>query len=316
MMNIQDLVCQKDMVDNVKSSLHVHGFDTCEFERACFDILAKNDKHLIMLKLLHNVDSFTYDQAVDLKNVKLKMNASAMLVGCIGRNFTLKKNHVYERFDIPVMDPGTFENTLDNVAPVFYSKKGKTVSRISSLKMKDMRTRQNISLEELSMRTGISKKTLHLGEKYSKMSADAVERIEEFFSVSITAQIDVYSWKPIIEINEYANAGASEKKAMDYFSMSGFDCMYLKTAPIRFINAHDDKLILSTILTNHKNDRAIQDLKDIAELSSNDKIIINLGSRKKSIDGVASVCLDELKKIQSSKKLFELIYERESYGNS
>ncbi|MFH1431620.1 MAG: transcriptional regulator, partial [archaeon] len=78
-------------MDTVSNGLLVHGFESRCFERSCLDILAKNDKHLLALKLLHNVDSFSYEQAIDLKKVTLKMNASPMLLGCVGRNFTLKE---------------------------------------------------------------------------------------------------------------------------------------------------------------------------------------------------------------------------------
>ncbi|MFH1126924.1 MAG: hypothetical protein V1718_02330 [archaeon] len=207
----------KDLVDTVSNGLLVHGFESRCFERSCLDILAKNDKHLLALKLLHNVDSFSYEQAIDLKKVTLKMNASPMLLGCVGRNFTLKENHVYERFDVPTMNPETFENTLNNICPVFYSKKGKTVSHILSDKMRQMRSSGKMSLEDLSRATGVSKKTLFMGEKYSKMSTEVVLKIEEYFSESITAPIDVFSWRTPAETTERENAGDTERMAMNYF---------------------------------------------------------------------------------------------------
>ena len=311
---MQNYASQRDMMARVKESLNAHGFEAQEFERSCFDLFARSDRQLIALKVLHNVDSFGYGQALDLKKATSKMNAAPLLIGCIGRNFELKENYVYERFDVPAMRPETFENTLDNINPMFLSKKGQEVSRISGERMRQLRSEREMSLEELSRHVDVSKKTLFLAEKNSRMSLDAVHKVEMFFSERITVPIDVFTWKPRnVEETDMLSAYDEEKKAaMDCLSKTGFDCTYLKTAPMKVINAFEDKIVLSAIVTGNPGERQINDLKNISEISLNQRMVINLSGRVKDVSGVASFSIAELKSIASSEELLELICERES----
>lgn len=312
---MQNYASQRDMMEGVKESLHAHGFEAQEFERSCFDLFARDGRHLIALKVLHNVDSFGYFQALDLKKATAKMNAAPVLIGCIGRNFELKENCVYERFDVPAMRPETFENTLDNVNPMFFSKKGQTVSRISGERMRQLRSESDISLEELSRHVDVSKKTLYLAEKHSRMSPDAVHRVEMFFSESITTPIDVFAWRADVSEDDDLHVCDEEKKAMDCLSKTGFDCTYLKTAPMKVINAFEDKIVLSAIVTGHPGEKQINDLKNISEISLNRKMVINLSGEVRDIFGVASFSLAELRSIASCEELLERICERESDGS-
>ncbi len=313
---MQNYASQRDMMESVKECLFSHGFEAQEFERSCFDLFARSDRHLVALKVLHNVDSFGYLQALDLKKATAKMNAAPVLIGCIGRNFELKADYVYERFDVPTMRPETFENTLDNINPVFLSKKGQAVSRISGERMRQLRSQSDISLEELSRHVDVSKKTLYLAEKHSRMSPDAVHRVEMFFSESITVPIDVFSWKPEVPKTDGLYAYDEEKKAMDCLSRTGFDCTYLKTAPMKIINAFEDKIVLSAIVSGYLRGRQINDLKNISEISLNQRMVINLSGRERDVSGVASFSLAELKSIASCEELLELICERERESDS
>ena len=312
---MQNYASQRDMMARVKESLHAHGFEAQEVERSCFDLFARDERHLIALKVLHNVDSFGYIQALDLKKATAKMNAAPVLIGCVGRNFELKENCVYERFDVPAMRPETFENTLENINPLFLSKKGQTVNHISGERMRQLRSENDISLEELSRHVDLSKKTLYLAEKHSRMSSDSARKVEMFFSESITKPIDVFAWKtseiPEYEDNSGLHAYNDEKKAINCLSRAGFDCTYLKTAPMKVINAFEDKIVLSAIVTGNSRKKQINDLKNISEISQNKRMIINLSSGDRDVSGVASFSVSELRSIASCEELLERICERE-----
>ncbi|MBI2579484.1 MAG: helix-turn-helix domain-containing protein [Candidatus Aenigmarchaeota archaeon] len=180
------------LMQKVEGVLEKNGFSYCEY-RGCFDIAARK-RRVILIKVLNNIDSFSEEQAKNLKIISGEISTEAMVVGSTTRREILQDDIIYERFDIPAMNVNTFESVVENEIPVIYRRRGGLFVDISSDVMRRRRIRSGMSQKELAERVGVTKKSVYEHEKSRlKMSYENALAMERVLGKGIieSAKMDV-----------------------------------------------------------------------------------------------------------------------------
>ena len=145
-------ITRENMLYDINILLNTFDFQTSNiYDRSCFDILARRDDILIILKIYKNIDSLTQTQAEELSKVAGTFLASPIIIGLKSKHNYLEEDVVYERYELPVISPQTLCNIIANeIHPEILSKRGGYYVKVNGELLKQMREKYNLSLKELA----------------------------------------------------------------------------------------------------------------------------------------------------------------------
>src|SRR5690606_20549613 len=126
-----------------------HGFETSNiYDRSCFDMVARRELILLLLKVLINVDGFSSQQALEIKKIARTFLASPLIVGFKSKTEPLEEDVVYERHGIPVVAPEILRNmVVDDVYPEVLADRGGYYVKIDGNVIKEVREKDKLSLK-------------------------------------------------------------------------------------------------------------------------------------------------------------------------
>ncbi|HIP58164.1 MAG TPA: transcriptional regulator, partial [Archaeoglobus profundus] len=102
---------QQILVNAVIKILKKAGFkvtDVIETKPRCFDIVARKDDTVLLLKVLYNIDSLKYEMAEEMKNIAKLLKASPIIIGERFKLNYLERGVVYNRYGLPAINTATF----------------------------------------------------------------------------------------------------------------------------------------------------------------------------------------------------------------
>ncbi|RAP51438.1 MAG: transcriptional regulator, partial [Methanosphaera sp. rholeuAM270] len=185
---------RETVLNEIDNLLISYDFKTSNiYDRSCFDLLARKDDILIILKILVNVDSLTSAQAEELSKIAGTFLASPIIIGLKSKHTLLEEDVVYERHEIPVITPQTLCNIVVNdIHPEIFAKRGGYYVKIDGQLLKQLREEKNLSLKELADMSHVSRETIYRYEQgNSQTYPETAFRIEEILQQPITLSINV-----------------------------------------------------------------------------------------------------------------------------
>ena len=72
----------------------------CDVRPSCFDLVARKDEQLILVKILSNIDALTEEDALALQMVAHFFNATPLIIGNKTRRGELDSGVVYKRYGV------------------------------------------------------------------------------------------------------------------------------------------------------------------------------------------------------------------------
>ena len=144
------------ILSEVKEILRDAGFivsEECNFKDVSFDLIARRGEHLLIFKVLTNIDAFTERTAKDLKSIAHLLKASLVLIGERDGSAKLEDDVVYFRNDVPTITPTTLRNYLVHNIPIqIYAAPGGFYVKIDGKKLREERERRK-PLKDYSKRS-------------------------------------------------------------------------------------------------------------------------------------------------------------------
>jgi predicted transcriptional regulator len=117
-----------ELLEAVQGMLERAGFDVserCDLRPVSFDLVARRDRELVMVKTLGNVDALTEPIAAEIKMLCKFLHARPIVVGLRAGTGPLEAGVVYSRHDIPILHPETLESYVAHgQAPMVYAAPG------------------------------------------------------------------------------------------------------------------------------------------------------------------------------------------------
>lgn len=177
------------LIDFIREVLQRGGYyvsERCDIRPVSFDIAARRDNELIILKILTNIDALSERVAAEMKVLARFLQAKPIVVGTKNGAGPLEEGVVYERYGIPILSPQTFvDDILHEAPPLVYAAPGGYYVRINGGTLAEVRRERNISLGEIAKVAGVSRRTISMYEEGMSATVEAAMRIEEFLDVPI-----------------------------------------------------------------------------------------------------------------------------------
>jgi putative transcriptional regulator len=188
------------LINQVICILEQSGFivsERCNIRPRSFDIAARHNEQLLLIKVLSNIDGLKEDTAQEMMYLAEYLEGSVLLVGEKTRDQPLEPTVVYYRYGIPSVNIDTiFDYFIEELPPVVYAAPGGLYVSVDGSVLREQRTRKKLSIGAMASDLGLSRRTISKYEEEGMdMSVDMVIKIEEMFNTGIALAIDFLNVK-------------------------------------------------------------------------------------------------------------------------
>ncbi len=322
-----NIPAQRDHVlIEINDLLSNHGFETSNiYDRSCFDMVARNELELLLLKILINIDGFTGNQAEEIKKVADTFLASPLVVGIKSKNEYLEEDVVYERHGIPVIAKETLRNmVVDDVYPEVFADRGGYYVQMDGEIIKQVRESQNISRKDLADKAHVSRETIYKYERgMVRAFPETAMILESILNMKITLSVNLLT-VPGFEKEKPENSDSSKTKLQlavenqSNLAKLGFGIISTTRTPFDAIAKQESGKNDSTVITNMEKNRNHQALKkmavnvrDLSGITETDAVFLLEGKKSlKCIEGIPVVHNWEIKEMENSKEFLRVVRER------
>jgi len=306
---------RKQLIQEINKILTTEGFQTSNiYNQSCFDMLARRQLILLLMKALVNIDSVNESHVEEIRKISNVFLASPILVGLKTRNHLLEEDVVYERHGIPAVSINTFKNMIiNNDFPEVLADRGGYFVNINGDVLKECRDKYSLSLKDLANLAHVSRETIYNYENGKvKANIETAMMLEEVLNTKITFDIDL--------LEPYQNNEDIETNDNNDLAKLGFGVVSTKKSPFDALAKPntDKKNKESPLITDLEKNRDIKTLKRMAVplkdlsliTSANPFFIIKNDKFKESIEGIPVIKSWELKEADDSAKFIKLVKER------
>lgn len=286
---------------------------------SCFDIFARKDVLLLLMKILTNIDSLNEHRAKEMLIIAKMFAASPLLIGYRTRNSYLEEGIVYERYGVPAVSPETLKKVLlEKILPIILSARGGYYVKINAPFLREIRKERGISLGELGDKIGVSRRTIY---KYEQEGAGATFetalRLEEYLDESIVMPIEIFLVPKDFYMHEKEVKGELERLILDKLVKIGFQVYPIRRAPFDALTKSEDDLLLTKVVKlglKRMIGRA-RVLKSISDTAQTEAFFVVESDKsfKTNFGGIPVIKRDELEEIQESDELVETIDRRKRF---
>ena len=187
----------------VTSVMITAGFDVSErftLRPRSFDLIARNNGTLLVMKVVSHIDSVSEEAAFDLDVIARHLGGVPIIVGERAREAELERGAVYIRYGIYAISPSTlYDYFVEKIPPLVYASPGGLYVNINGEVLRDLREKRSMSLGDLGQVLGVSRRTISKYESGMGTTLDVAIRIEEFFNTGVVESIDLMQHeRPII----------------------------------------------------------------------------------------------------------------------
>lgn len=315
---------QRDHVlSEINDLLSNHGFETSNiYDRSCFDMVARKELELLILKILINVDGFTGSQAEEIKKVASMFLASPLVVGIKSKNEYLEEDVVYERHGIPVIAKETLRNmVVDEVYPEVFADRGGYYVQIDGEIIKHVRETQNISRKDLADQAHVSRETIYKYERgMVRAFPETAMMLESILNMKITLSVDLLR-VPELDKNSSGDKQETTSKLENQVNLEnlGFGIVSTTRTPFDALAKQEsDQKNKDTVITNMEKNRNQQilkkmalNVKDLSGITGTDAVFLLEGKKTLScIEGIPVVHNWEIEEMENSKEFLKIVRER------
>ncbi len=280
----------------------------------CFDVVAKLDERVLIVKILSNVDAFSKENATEMKTLADALGATPMVVGERSSSGDLEPGIVYSRFNISIVSNETLADLLlEDSPPFIFAAPGGLYVKLDSALLKEARESMGMSLGTMAEIAGVSRRTIQMYESGMGAMIDAALRIEESLGLPIIEPIDPFEFKN----EEREKEQRDEHAPVDTFAVNqlcnlGFSVRPVIRSPFEAVSTTSTALMLTGFGPDDEKlaQRALV-ASDIARIMDRFSIlIVERKHERDSIDNTAVVSNEELKKIDAPEELTDLVASR------
>jgi putative transcriptional regulator len=324
-------------IDRIRESLERSGFFvavTQGVRPSSFDLAARRDATLLLVKVLKNIDALDADEAKRLLDLGRLFPAIVLVVGRTSGASQLDAGVVYTRYGVPIITEETLLEYLEKAIPPFlFASPGGTFARIDGDRLRLLRLERGLSLGALASIAGVSRRAIQLYEDGAGAEATVIERIEEYLGEPIVRPIDLFG-RPAAPRSvdrpgdaddrpgNAKDAEASERPlastgdplrdgVLQQLDGMGFEVVVTVRAPFDAVGRTPDILLTAVGSLRSAQHRAevLQGLARVAE--GHAMFVVWEAIHRASIAGMPVLTVGELKRHRDRDDLLDEITERE-----
>ena len=282
------------------------------YDQGSFDIVARKNLLILLLKTFINIDSVNDKNAHEMKQLANIFLASPIIIGSKSRNGMLEDGVIYERYDIPAIGFETLKNMiLYNEYPEILADRGGYFVKINGNVIKQYREDYSLSLKDLADLAHVSRATMYKYENgIVRANAETAMILEEILHTKVTLDIDILKYNQEEEI-QYT---AINNENTENLSKLGYGVISTTKRTFDAVAKDNSSSLIANIEKNRSEKtlkRMAVPLKDLSMITSSEPIfIINNEKIKESLGTIPVIKSWELKEFEHSQELLKLIRER------
>jgi putative transcriptional regulator len=316
-----------ELIDRVRVLLAQTGFavsERCEVRPISFDVVARRDGRLLILKILGNVDALTDRVAQELRTLARFLGGTPLLLGERSGAGPLEDGVAYVHRGIPVLTASTLKELLvENNPPVAEAAPGGLNVRLDGRRLRQLREERALSLGALAEAVGVSRRAIQMYEEGMRATIEAALRLEEFLGEALVAPIDPFElFRPAREAETApspsvaARLSAFEQEVFRMLRAVGFEVVPTAQSPFDAL-AHRGEEARTSILTgvhpetDASTPRRARLLSSVAAVTERDgMMIVRQEVRVTNLQGTPVVQRKDLDRIRDPAELKTLLDER------
>ncbi|MBU3967451.1 MAG: transcriptional regulator [Euryarchaeota archaeon] len=309
------------LINRVVAILSKAGFnisDRCDIRPRSFDLAARRDDLLLLIKVLFNIDGLNEETAGEMLFLSKHLNGNPIVIGEKSRDHSLEAGVAYLRYGVPAVDINTLDDYFtENIPPLVYAEHGGLYVNIDGTILKEERIRKNISLGSLASSLGVSRRTISKYEEGEMAaSVDVAVRLEERLDRGFAVAVNLFE-KRELHTPKHEHVEKSSFNILSQLTNMGFDVLTTSQAPFDAVSIPADRRdenakILTGVgeftTTMVKKAHLMSSISEVALTQS--LLIVRGGSKIRNIDRTVVVEDTELKKYSDKDDLINLMQER------
>lgn len=312
-----------DLLQTVRDILGNAGFYVSEIydiRPIGFDIVARRDNSLLIIKVLTNINSFSEDVAIELKKLAYLLNAHPLLIGLRTGNGSLEEDVVYDRFGIQTINPETLKHhLLDGTSLRIYAAPGGYYVNIDKEKLIELRKKNQYSLGSFARTVRVSRRMVRMYEEGVNARVEVAIRIENIFGDALIQPIDILNTTKNQNNSEKSSSlvvqKSMEKLQEEIFTLLrqiGYTIIPLGRCPFEAVSKEREKIILTCVQPyDEKLIRKAQVIKSISSITEKQAVLFtDRKGNHDSIQGTPLIIKRELRRLKDPEDIMELILER------
>lgn len=302
---------QSLLMSNVIRLLKKEGYELLELvdtKPRCFDLIARKDKQILLIKVLYNVDSLKLETAEEMKKIAKLLNATAIVIGERFKFDFLERRVVYTRYNLPVINLATFYDYLHGELPYVYSAPGGYYVKINSEKLRKAREAMGISIGDAAKKLGVSKRTVRNYEEGSDASVEIAIKIEEVFG-DVVKKINFYEFINERE-EEIKSSNEEEDEIIGKLREIGMNVYTVKHTPFDAISKFEENEVIIGLKQVREIEKRAQLIGKVSQIVKANAAYITERDLKRRVNSVVFVLKDELECLCSPDDFISLINEK------
>jgi putative transcriptional regulator len=312
------------LVGNVTAMLEDAGFvvsERCAIRPKSFDVAARRNDNLLLVKILANIDAFTQETGHEMRRLGTYLQATPLVLGLRSRDEDLKPDVTYFRHGVPVLSPDTAYNLfIEDVPPLIYAAPGGLYVNIDGDLLADEREQEELSLGQLASQLGVSRRTVSKYEDGMNASVEVAMALEELFNASLTSPVDVLEGTDDVHDSEAPpedpDADPTDEEVVAVFTRAGYRVHPTLRSPFKAVSEDEDDK--GVVLTGHSEftkaaEKRARIMSSIGHVTRTQSVYVVDRAKQQSVDGTALVEREELEDLRDADDLRAVIRERAEY---
>jgi len=310
-----------EILEEVRETLVKAGFyvsELCSIRPASFDLVARRDNSLLIIKVLTNIDAIPEEVSRELRTLSILLKGCPLIIGDKSGVGKLRNDVVYDRFGIQAITSETLKTHLLKGLPLeVYAAPGGLYINLDKDKIKKLRIEKNISLGSFARSLRVSRRTVQMYEEGMSTSIEVALRIEELLGTNVTVPINILNRSSDSEeIKSFPlETEGFRKFQREIFSILeqvGYRVIPLERCPFEAVSEDKKKILLTCVDEyNKKLLRKAHVVNSISRITEKHAVLItDKDVKKTNIEGTPVIVKKELKKIRGPEEILELVLER------
>jgi len=319
-------------IEHIRSLLERAGFyvaDTHAIRPTSFDLAARRDATLLLVKVLKNIDALDSEEATRLRELGQLFPAITLVIGQNSGASDLDPGVVYTRYGVPIINEETLKEFLEKALPPFlYASPGGTFAQVDGPRLRQLRSERGLSLGTLASIAGVSRRAIQLYEESAGAEALVIERIENFLGETVVRPIDLFDWSARVRKEGENEAPAARSEPSEEGSLPrageslrdgvvrqldgmGLEVTVTVRAPFDALARTPDVLLaaVGSLRTALHRAEVLHGLARVAE--GHALFVVRDPVTRSAISGLPILTITELRRHRDPDELIEEITERE-----
>jgi putative transcriptional regulator len=275
-----------------------------------FDLIARKNGTLIVIKVVSHIDSVSEDVAYDLEIIARHLRGIPIIVGERARDADLERGAVYIRYGIYAVSIATlYDYFVEKIPPLIYASPGGLYVNINGEALHEMRERRGMSLGDLGHLLGVSRRTISKYESGMGTTLDVAIRIEEVFDAGVVESIDILDHKTAESLEHERRVAKSEPAPLiGFLENIGMKLHTLRGAPFQALVTFDEHTIFTGYGTAQKVVKRAALIGNLSKIAKKHAMcVITDYHKEKKVGRTLLIGEDRLHNLRDGSELIDLI---------